>query len=141
MAVTEFDIAVRPADKLANPIYGRRTVPNAIDEVARSEPHREAFQIPRSDQPKDGWSVVTYGEYANAINLRAHAIVETCGRSSYDTFPTLAYIGPQDARYFVFLVAAVKAGYKVNELGPVLIGVRGTVTLTVADLVYIYEKL
>lgn len=112
MSGAEFDIEMSSVAKLADVIYGRRLVPSTIDEIARSEPHREAFQIPCSDQPTDGWSVVTFRDYANAVNLRAHSIVESCGSPFEDVFPTLAYVGPQDARYLVFLVAAVKAGYK-----------------------------
>lgn len=114
MSGAEFDIEMSSVAKLADVIYGRRLVPSTIDEIARSEPHREAFQIPCSDQPTDGWSVVTFRDYANAVNLRAHSIVESCGSPFEDVFPTLAYVGPQDARYLVFLVAAVKAGYKVK---------------------------
>lgn len=94
--------------------YGRRLVPNVIDETAQHEPHREAFQIPRSEEARDGWEVITFKHYANAINVRAHAFVKLCGKPRENTFPTLAYIGPQDARYVVFMVAAMKAGFKVG---------------------------
>ncbi|KAI8625476.1 hypothetical protein F5Y19DRAFT_489620 [Xylariaceae sp. FL1651] len=102
----------------ANPIYGRRLVPSTIDEIARTEPLREAFQIPRSDQPSDGWSIVTFKNYSNAVNLCAHTIVKSCGTAPARSFPTLAYIGPQDARYVIFMVAAVKAGYQALFISP-----------------------
>lgn len=81
--------------------YGRRLVPNVIDEAAHETPEREAFSIPRSTNPGDGWRVVTFKDYANAINRCCHMIVERCGKAPEGTFPTIAYIGPNDARYYV----------------------------------------
>lgn len=83
------------------PEYGKRLIPNIIDEISRNDPSREAFQIPNSTDPKDGWTKVTYRQYANAINYVAHQIVEWCGEPQKDSFPTIAYIGPNDARYVV----------------------------------------
>jgi acyl-CoA synthetase (AMP-forming)/AMP-acid ligase II len=86
---------------MASAPYGRRLIPNIIDDFARDEPAREAFQIPRSSNPQDGWKVVTWKDYANAVNHVAHRIIEICGRPEKNTFPTIAYIGPNDARYVV----------------------------------------
>ena len=88
-------------------------MPHIIDGLAKDDPTREAFSIPRSENPKDGWKVVTFKEYANAINRVAHRIIERCGTPSPGSFPTIAYIGPNDARYVVLMVGAIKAGYKV----------------------------
>lgn len=93
--------------------FGRRLVPNVIDDIAQTDPLRECFSIPRSSDPADGWRAVTFKQYANSINHVSHLIIDNCGRPLTDTFPTIAYIGPNDARYLVMLVAAVKAGYKV----------------------------
>jgi hypothetical protein len=94
--------------------YGRRLIPNVIDQLGRTYPQREAFQAPRTDNPKDGWKIITFKAYANAINRCALKIIERCGDAPPGVFPTIAYIGPQDARYVVFMVAAVKAGYQVR---------------------------
>jgi hypothetical protein len=83
------------------PEYGKRLIPNIIDEIAYNNPLREAFQVPNSADPKDGWRKVTYQQYANAINYVAHQIVNWCGEPLEDSFPTIAYIGPNDARYVV----------------------------------------
>lgn len=93
--------------------YGKRLIPNVIDDFARSDPHRECFQIPKSSDPRDGWRVISWKDYAKAVDSCAHKIVETCGEAPLGKFPTIAYIGPNDGRYLVILVAAVKAGYKV----------------------------
>jgi len=51
---------------------------------------------------------------ANAIDGLAWWIKEQLGESR--TFETLVYFGTWDPRYILLLLAAVKAGYKVNEL-------------------------
>lgn len=52
---------------------------------------------------------------ANAVNRCAHRIVDICGKPEEGSFPTIAYIGPNDARYIVMMIACVKAGYKVSN--------------------------
>lgn len=81
--------------------YGHRLIPHIIDDNARDQPEKEVFQVPNSSDPKDGWRVVTWKEYAHAINHVAQRIIETCGQPDADSFPAIAYIGPNDARYVV----------------------------------------
>ncbi|KAI1206023.1 acetyl-CoA synthetase-like protein [Annulohypoxylon truncatum] len=111
-------IANEKTDNSSKPKYGRRLMPHVIDGLAKDDPTREAFSIPRSENPKDGWKVVTFKEYANAINRVAHRIIETCGKPPSGSFPTIAYIGPNDARYIVLVVGAIKAGYKALLISP-----------------------
>lgn len=94
--------------------YGKRLLPTLIDQVAVQDPSRECLQVPRSSEPSDGWKVITWKGMANAVNRAAHRIVELCGKPEPDTFPTIAYIGPNDVRYIVTMVASIKAGYKVG---------------------------
>ncbi|KAF2971406.1 hypothetical protein GQX73_g2137 [Xylaria multiplex] len=98
--------------------YGRRLLPHIIDEVASKDPNREILLTARSSDPKDGWAPITFGDYANAINRCAQEIVDRYGRALGGTFPTIAYIGPQDARYFIVVIAAIKAGYQALLISP-----------------------
>ncbi|KAI1495797.1 hypothetical protein F5X99DRAFT_425705, partial [Biscogniauxia marginata] len=98
--------------------FGHRLLINIVDERAKTEPQREAFSIPRSADPKDGWKVITYKDYANAINHVSHRIIKACGHPPANTFPTIAYIGSNDARYAVIVLAAAKAGYKTLFISP-----------------------
>lgn len=102
----------------SKPKRERRLMPHIIDRIAKEDPTREAFSVPRSENPKDGWKVVTFKDYANAVNRVAHRIVERCGTPPSGSFPTIAYIGPNDARYVVLLVGAIKAGYKALFISP-----------------------
>jgi acyl-CoA synthetase (AMP-forming)/AMP-acid ligase II len=94
--------------------YGHRLLTQVVDDMARKEPQRECFSIPRSSDPKDGWKPITFKQYSNAINHVAHKITANSGVPPVNTFPTIAYIGPNDARYVVITLAAIKAGYKVR---------------------------
>ncbi|EFQ36630.1 male sterility protein [Colletotrichum graminicola M1.001] len=96
----------------ASEVYGKRLIPHVIDDAARNDPARECFSIPLSSNPRDGWRPVSYGQYAAAIDRLAHHIFKTSGAPEPKSFPTLAYIGANDATYLIFIVAAVKAGYK-----------------------------
>ena len=95
--------------------YGRRLLPTIIDQVASQDPGRECLQVPRSSEPSDGWRIITWKDMANGVNRCAHRIVELFGKPQEASFPTIAYIGPNDARYVVLMIAASKAGYKVSQ--------------------------
>ncbi|KAI1299559.1 hypothetical protein F5Y03DRAFT_248114 [Xylaria venustula] len=97
--------------------YGRRLFPHVVDELVRTEPDRECFSFPRSSNAKDGWKKVTFKQYANAVNHVAHRIIANIGKPS-KPFPTIAYIGPNDVRYAVLVLAAVKAGYQALFISP-----------------------
>jgi len=103
-----------------------RLIPHIIDERARSIPDRTAFRSPRSSDPKDGWESVTWAQFANAVNHTARWLTDKLGDGGggggsarkEGEFPTIAYIGPNDARYPILVIAAVKAGYKALFVSP-----------------------
>lgn len=103
-----------PASNYDDTSYGRRLIPTLIDRVAIEDPTRECMQVPNTSDPSDGWKAITWKQMANAVNLCAHRIIEICGKPEDKSFPTIAYIGPNDARYVVIMIAAAKAGYKVS---------------------------
>ncbi len=99
--------------------YGNRLIVNIIDDRAKNEPEREWLSVPKTSNPKDGWKKMTYKQAANAINRVAHKIAETSGRPTEEgKFPTVAYIGPNDVRYPILALGAVKAGYQALFISP-----------------------
>ena len=66
-----------------------------------------------------GYRKITYKGLANAINGAAWWLHQTLGPGH--NFETLAYIGPNDFRYNVFILGAVKAGYKVCDYSLILL--------------------
>ncbi|KAK4693808.1 hypothetical protein P7C71_g3655, partial [Lecanoromycetidae sp. Uapishka_2] len=90
------------------PAYGRRLIASRIDELARTDPERVWVSIP-SAHPRDGFRDITWAAGANAINCAAWWIKSELGLGQ--GLPTIAYMGPQDIRYLIILVAAIKTGY------------------------------
>ncbi|KAL3486767.1 hypothetical protein BJX62DRAFT_15724 [Aspergillus germanicus] len=98
---------------------GKRLMPQIIDETARATPDVECFSVPRTPgTPSDGWKPVSWAQVANAVNYVAQMLVEEAGTPTPGTFPTVAYIGLEDPRYVVFIMGAIKAGYKALFISP-----------------------
>ncbi|UNI19521.1 putative NRPS-like protein biosynthetic cluster [Purpureocillium takamizusanense] len=102
------------------PDYGRRLLVNVVDERASNEPDRAFVHIPVSNDPKDGWKPVTYRQVSNAVNHVAHELVQRAKDQGAptDDFPTIAYIGPSDVRYPIFMLACIKAHHKAFFISP-----------------------
>ncbi|TDZ38354.1 Non-canonical non-ribosomal peptide synthetase FUB8 [Colletotrichum spinosum] len=103
---------------MATTQYGKRLIPQVLDDIAKTDPHAEVLSVPRSSDARDGWRKITYKQLANAVNRIAHRIVEKRGRPEPGSFPTLTYIGPNDARYMIIMIACIKAGYKALLISP-----------------------
>lgn len=100
-------------ESTVKPPYGRRVMTDIIDNNAKHDPTRPWIFVPRSSSPNGGWKPITFADGANAINRVAHKIVDSLGRPANGSWPTIAYIGPNDVRYIMFMFGAIKAGYKV----------------------------
>lgn len=96
----------------SRPQYGSRLIPQIIDEIAREDPGRIFAAYPRSKNLADGFVNVSYHSLANAINRACWWLFDAMGHA--DTPETFAYFGPSDLRFPIFVVAAIKCGYKVR---------------------------
>lgn len=95
----------------------QQLLPNVIDSIAKTNPDTPWIAFPRSNTTyADGFRETTFKEFANAVNGAANWIKNTLGTSQ--EFGTLTYIGPNDLRYPVMVVAAIKTGYKVESPQP-----------------------
>ena len=103
------------------PEYGRRVIVDVVDAYASNDPERVFAYAPASSDPKDGWKPITYKELSNAVNYLAHELVlraKERGPQSDEDFPTVAYIGPSDVRYPIFMLACIKAHHKAFFISP-----------------------
>lgn len=92
-------------------------LPNIIDQRASKDPSKTIAAIPVSSHASDlTWKDVNYHEFANAVNGAAWWIHNELGTSS--NFDTLAYIGPNDLRYPILVLGAVKAGFQLLLISP-----------------------
>ena len=88
-------------------------LPVLIDEIAKTNPTALWIEYPVDPTSYDsGYKQITYAQFANAISGTARWIEDAFGHGESDE--TLTYIGPNDPFYGILMVAAVKAGYKVN---------------------------
>ncbi|MCJ1383931.1 hypothetical protein MMC17_007045 [Xylographa soralifera] len=96
---------------------GKRLLPSLIDETAKSEPDAVYAEYPVSSTDLTaGLRTVTYAQLANGINGVALWLKREIGMG--ENHETLAYIGPNDLRYYIVIVGAVKAGYKILLTSP-----------------------
>ena len=100
-------------NKLTSPDHpDKELLNNVVDRTARVTPDLVYAELPKSSTDLSlGFHQVTYRHFANSINGVAWWLRENLGLSK--TFETLTYIGPNDLRYNLLLLGAVKAGYKV----------------------------
>jgi len=90
----------------------KKLLNHIVDEIAAQDPLAVYAELPRSSETlDDGFQKVTYAQFSNAINGMAWWLVQSLGPGK--DFETLTYIGPNDLRHNILLLAAVKAGYKV----------------------------
>ena len=97
----------------ANPDFSRLLLNHLVDERAKYTPNAVWAEIPKSiGSYEQGFRQVTYSDLANAVNGAAGWLKERFG--GRPRFTTIAYFGHWDIHYAVFLLAAVKAGFKVS---------------------------
>ncbi|KAM4065705.1 male sterility protein [Hirsutella rhossiliensis] len=88
-----------------------------IDGVAQTNPDATWLEYPASASDyAAGFNAITYRALANATNGLAWHLHRNISPGT--EFQTLAYIGPNDARYAIILYACIKAGFKVLFSSP-----------------------
>lgn len=90
-----------------------QVLPNVLDNRARNNPNGAWAKFPSSNTTyEDGFRVATNNQVANAVNRVAWLLEEQLGRGQ--NFETIAYIGPNDLRSYIVLLAGIKVGHKVQ---------------------------
>lgn len=98
--------------------YGRRLLPQVLDDLSTSTPERLYATIPRLTKDlSQGFHDLTVKDVARCVNALAWWLQQEIGRS--DSFETLCYIGIPDIRSAMIFLAAIKCGYKVWQLSSV----------------------
>ncbi|KAF7185694.1 Non-canonical non-ribosomal peptide synthetase FUB8 [Pseudocercospora fuligena] len=94
-------------------------LPTALDQKAEAHPEKIWASIPiDSNDLSKGFQEIKWRTAADAYNRAAWSFDNTIKPAPECTFPTIAYIGPPDLRYFFLTVALVKLGYKVLLMQP-----------------------
>ena len=92
---------------------GKRLLPVVIDHCANKNPTRVWASIPRRENVANGFQDITYREFANAIDKASWWLESILGKGR-GLFETFGYIGPNDIRYPVLAIAAIKLGKTVR---------------------------
>ncbi|GAP82911.2 putative thioester reductase domain-containing protein [Rosellinia necatrix] len=91
-------------------------LPCLVDDIAQSDPGRIVYSVAKTKDPADGFDDIRAVDFARAVNRCAWFIDQTLGPGK--DFPTLVYMGPQDLNYPIFVLASIKAGYKLFVTSP-----------------------
>ena len=86
--------------------YGRRLLPQVLDEHSRLTPERLYASIPYSTDLSQGFRDITCRNMTDATNAIAHWLQIEIGRSS--CYEVLAYIGIPDLRTAILFLTGVK---------------------------------
>ncbi|KAH8726600.1 AMP-binding enzyme [Phaeosphaeriaceae sp. PMI808] len=88
-----------------------RLLPSIIDDQALSHPNDIFYSIPKDDDDlTKGFTDISCGIFANAINHAAIWLNANVGKPSAVPSEVIAYQGPNDLRYPILAVAAAKVG-------------------------------
>lgn len=93
----------------------QRQLATTIDESAEKNPSQRFAVIPHENEVKNEYQELSMKDLAQAVNFMCWWIEDTIGQAQ--SRETLAYMGANDVRYFVFMIACQKTGYQVRETG------------------------
>lgn len=92
---------------------GKRLLSRIVDDAAQRDPERLFAVVPRGLNVSDGFQNLTMKGLAHAVNSACWWIEKTIGPASSQE--SLAYLGTNDVRYCIFILACQKLGYKVRK--------------------------
>ncbi|PVH73918.1 putative AMP dependent ligase/synthetase [Cadophora sp. DSE1049] len=92
-------------------VENNELLPIILENRAKSDPYGVWAKFPISSSTyKEGFRSATHLELLNAVNKLAWLLEESLGRS--ENFETIAYLGPNDLRSIIVVLAGIKTGYK-----------------------------
>ncbi|KXT02248.1 hypothetical protein AC578_5081 [Pseudocercospora eumusae] len=96
--------------------YGRRLIPQILDDVAAVDPDRIVYSVAHFVDGCRDFRHITARSFARAVDKTAWWLQSQVAASS--TIQPLGYIGPHDLRYILLAYGAVKAGCSALYLSP-----------------------
>ncbi|KAI9170598.1 Non-canonical non-ribosomal peptide synthetase FUB8 [Paramyrothecium foliicola] len=97
---------------------GSHVLINAFEHIAETEPFLPFVYSPNASNPNSGWVAITFGELSRAVNHVAWQLAGDRPLASGSPAPTVAYVGPNDVRYIIIMLACVKAGHQALFISP-----------------------
>lgn len=78
---------------LSQPAFGKRLIPQILDDLAASDPERPIYSLARSADISEGLVEITARHFSQAVDKLAWWIVQQIGASKSNE--TVGYIGPR----------------------------------------------
>jgi acyl-coenzyme A synthetase/AMP-(fatty) acid ligase len=94
----------------------KRLLVTEVDTVAKEFPTRRFGLIPNGTEVEHGFREVTFQDLSRAVDAMSWWIRDNLGPSKESE--SIAYVGNNDIRYAIFMLACHKTGYKVGLLLP-----------------------
>lgn len=91
---------------------GKRLLVTLLGDIAASCPQQRLGIVPNGLDVREGFHDVTAKELADAVNETSWWIEKRIGKGNGEE--TVAYMGSNDMRYLLFILASHKTGYKVG---------------------------
>ncbi|KAJ5650094.1 uncharacterized protein N7484_003817 [Penicillium longicatenatum] len=88
----------------------RRLLAGVVDHAAETDPERLFAVIPKGSELSDGFQNLTMKGLSQAVNFLCRWIENTIGTDIPEQ--TLAYMGSNDVRYCIFILACQKTGHR-----------------------------
>lgn len=85
----------------------------AMEDKAKWTPQDTIFRSPLANWEVSGYRTITWKQYVNAVNKLAYWLDETLGKAT-NGIETVAYFGPDDARYAIIVPVCIKTGRRVS---------------------------
>lgn len=94
----------------------KRLLATTVDDIAEKAPDKCFAVIPQGLELTDGFRALSMKSLAQAVNFMCRWIETTIGLAK--SRETLAYMGSNDVRYCIFMLACQKTGYQVSSPRP-----------------------
>ncbi|ORY16213.1 transferase family protein-like protein [Clohesyomyces aquaticus] len=98
------------------PQYGKRLIPQILDELASTNPDRIIFSIASFKDGSHAFRDISARTFAKAVDKTAWWLHNQVGTPA--SIQTAGYIGPHDIRHILLTYGCVKAGYAALYLSP-----------------------
>ncbi|XP_014558639.1 hypothetical protein COCVIDRAFT_24842 [Bipolaris victoriae FI3] len=106
-------LSLNDADEIP---YGRRLIPQIMDQLAAVDPERVVFSIANASNESLEFKDISAKAFVEAIDKTAWWLQEQVGQSA--SVQPIGYIGPHDLRHILITYACVKVGYAALYLSP-----------------------
>ena len=93
--------------------YQKRLLATAVDEQAKANPTQRFAVVPQGSEISNGFQDLSIKDLAQAVNFMCWWIESMIGPAQSPE--PLAYMGGNDVRYPIFVLACQKTGYQVRK--------------------------